>query len=172
VSLVTNTWSSVSSIISGASQVLNGDTIRVPVGFAGALEFDTDTTPASPIEFGSAITYTTYADNDDEYVGVGDHYGTTVTDLGLVKYSFDQPLDTSSDPQAVTDAATAKWKANGLNPDPSSLSPVTKAFLSKATGLVAVGASKALQTVDSSVAKPGSADSPIGRGLTATFLPE
>lgn len=141
-------WSSANqiaeSIFSTASQLMNGELIRVPVGFAGTMEFDETTKVDLPdVNFGGVIKYSTFSDNLDEYVGSGDHYGSSA--VGLLNSSFGDPNSKKALTynQKLVDAATLKWTKAGLAPPTEQLGPLSSFLVKAGMGLLGVGATKA-----------------------------
>jgi hypothetical protein len=104
-----------------ANNLINGEVIRVPVGFAGSMVYDTNDAKVIPVESpaGGAVKFTTYSDNQDEYVGKAGHgsYGSAF--IGINKRS-DAFLFKDVDVEAEynkaklqANAATAMWRRAG-----------------------------------------------------------
>jgi hypothetical protein len=128
LSAITKGWNMIDNAINRAEVAfngrLNGDLVRVPFGFQGALAFDAaaDVTEVKTY-WGEQITYTVFQDNDDEYVGIGDQYASSATDSEAMKFvrflgndSFANEKDNASTQLAkAMDKWKASWAANGLN---------------------------------------------------------
>jgi hypothetical protein len=172
---VTNSWNQVqqqvNSVVAGINNLLNGDTVRVPYGFAGTMAFDdTANTQLFTVGFGESINYSVFQDNDDEYVGVGDQYGSSSTSLQLVaNLGFDDLDAQLSYDQSLVVRARQTWQDAGFDIPSVQLGPVSSFIVSKGLGLLAVGASSAW-TLSSHTAVPGSADPPFGAGLGAASV--
>lgn len=118
---VRNAWRSLDSAINQtellANGYLNGDVVRIPVGFQGALAFDEDAdVSAVKAYWGEQITYTCYQDNDDEYVGT-DQYASSQTfgDMSFLRYLGSA---THKEPDQLSEAMDkwrAEWAKSGLN---------------------------------------------------------
>lgn len=170
---VTNTWNQVNQIVnsalSGVNNFQNGSNIRIPYGFAGTMAFD-DSSDALlyTVGYGLSIKYSVFSDNDDEYVGVGDHYGSSQVRLGLGGTLIS---DVISYNQKLVDKANQVWQAKGFSIPPFQLGPVSQFIVGKGLGLLAVGASSAW-TAFSHTTVPGSANGSFGAGLgPGTVLP-
>jgi hypothetical protein len=169
---VTNTWNQVqqqvNSVVAGINNLLNGDTVRVPYGFAGTMAFDaTADSQLFTVGFGESINYTTFQDNEDEYVGIGDQYGSSSTSLQLVaNLGFDDQDAQLTYDQGLVNTARQTWQDAGFDIPSVQLGPVSSFIVSKGLGLLAVGASSAW-TLSSHTAVPGSADPPFAAGLGA-----
>lgn len=175
---VSNTWNSadqiVNNVLSGINSLMNGDNVRVPYGFAGTMAFDSEAdVKLSTVQFGTAIKYTVFSDNFDEYVGTGDQYGTSDpkfasnlsigNDLSVFDDAFNQDL---------VETATDIWASEGYPVPDTQLGPVSRFIVSKSLGLLAVGASSAW-TSFSHTTTPGSAGGAFAKGLGgAVGLPE
>ena len=157
----------VDNALSFAGGLLNSDLgVKVPVGFAGVMEFD-DKVNLVPVSYDASVTYSTFADNEDEYVGVGvqgSQYGTSIftltdtawTDQGYGWSDLQSTLDYGN--EMVRQASLAFAKA-GISIPQTSLGPVASFLVSKGLGLVAVGASSLIQSASSAggagVVSPG-----------------
>jgi hypothetical protein len=120
-SRIVKAWQSVADItnsaISDASGILNGTVMRVPYGFAGSMVYDEadQAAVARAVEVGGTVTYTTFSDNDDEYVGSSDHYGTSnIRWEGMSQSESDQTTD------AVNSTLRAAQIWNDFGYDPAS----------------------------------------------------
>ncbi len=170
---VTNTWNQaadlVNSTFTGIGIQLSGN-VRVPIGFAGTMAFD-DKADVNlyTVNFGESIKYSVFSDNDDEYVGVGDHYGSSTVPMD---FGFIDPADRLTYNQGLVDQATKIWAKAGFVVPPALLGPVSAFIVSKGTGLLSVGAPDAWSAF-SHTTVPGSADGPFGAGLQSVLsLPE
>jgi hypothetical protein len=116
-------WDSVDGALNQLTMLenslVNGDNIRIPVGFQGALAFDPERELGSvKVQYGGKITFTVFADNHDEYVGVGDQYASASTygdmsfleGLGWDSYNVEK---TRSEIQLM--AAQKAWAKAGLS---------------------------------------------------------
>lgn len=140
----------------------NGDIIRVPVGFEGSLVFDDSEYTAAQLNQANRIeamapysktlvvSYTTFADNEDEYVGKSMHYGSAVQGDtgtgGVVKRNWEIESDKDSRTRVLLAKAQASWRAAGLNPPPDWYNPVSRFLLKRTIGIVTAGVTKAWQT--------------------------
>lgn len=152
ISTISNYINKTNNLISGLSGLVNGDRVRVPVGFAGSLEYD-EGTPRLDLQmkYENAITFTTFADNVDEYVGSGDQYSTSTASLDrssvlskLGDGSLEKEL-TYGD--AMIKKATGIWERNGVHIMQNELGPISRRILSRGLGLLGIGASYAVQGV-------------------------
>lgn len=128
LSAINKGWSMIDNSINQAESALNGlingDVVRIPVGFQGALAFDADADVTEVKTYwGEQITYTVFQDNEDEYVGVGDQYASSSTSseaMQFVRFLGDDSFANEKD-MASTQLSTAmdqwkaSWAANGLN---------------------------------------------------------
>jgi hypothetical protein len=129
-------------VISGISQMLNGDTIRVPLGFAGALAFDDDSEVAlnlRDVKFGGKIKYTTFDQNEDEYVGRGTHYGSSA--IGQVDFGVNRDEDVFGT-QEQLDKVKEAWENVGIVVPSAELGIVTSTLARGIVGMTAVGATR------------------------------
>jgi len=164
IAKVQNAWGKASQVVNSAidkfSGFMNPDGgVRVPVGFAGSLVFRDETTLITQHESkDTTVRYTTFADNDAEYVGVSDHYGGSMLSLGESGL-IGEGQTALSYSQMVVDKANEEWKAAGFTLPDTQLGPVSKFLVSKALGMYAAGAAAAWQS-SSNVKQAGSADPP------------
>jgi hypothetical protein len=175
IAAVTSAWTSaadvVNSTLSGVAGAILGSGVVVPYGFAGALEFDDSEATSLLVQpqYGVAVTFGTYDQNDDEYVGVGSQYGSSVTPNGVFPVnlpSFGPNADLSAD-EAMVETATAQWAAAGFDVSSEGLGSVSGVLIGGELGLQAVNNS----SLASSSPDPGTADPPFGAGLTTGSLP-
>lgn len=82
------------------NNVLNGTVVRIPIGFAGSMVFDNNDKIITVNEFNvdsRAVTFTVFSDNEDEYVGRSDHYGTPLdinnNGLTLRQFNFEDDIN-------------------------------------------------------------------------------
>jgi hypothetical protein len=118
---VASAWDSVDGILAQAtalaSQAINGDNIRIPIGFQGALAFDQEAdVSAIEVQYGGLISYTTFSNNDDEFVGSGDQYASSKTYGEML---FLRTPDDQVDQELQSDAnqlaqAQEEWAAAGI----------------------------------------------------------
>lgn len=155
VSKVSQTFNSLKNqaetAIKRLSDLANGTIIRVPVGFAGALEFEDNVDAATLREVTGAgvIKYSTFDQNLDEYVGSSDHYGSSVRDNGAVRVTTDQePLVRD---QKMVATATAIWAKAGFVVPGVDNSALSSLLVKAGFGLAAIGANAAWR---SSLPKP------------------
>ena len=168
VAKVQDAWGKSQQVVNSAfdrvSSLLNGDGgVRVPLGFAGSLVFNDSAgvfIPPTISEYAGRVTYSTFDKNDDEYVGVGTHYGSSTWSLGARSYmgfsevTRDQELEYGQD---MVNKAREQWRKQGYEIPESSLGPVSSFLVGKSLGLVAVGATAAWQAANTAI-KAGSAD--------------
>jgi hypothetical protein len=120
-------------------------TVGVPVGFAGALEFDSDQVSVTEVKSTGEVMFSVFSANDEEYVGRSSHYGSSITDDGAIQYQFgnvDSLLDTIERGQRVVDKAVQLWTDEGYGIPPDQLAAVSEVLTTLGTGLVQVGASR------------------------------
>lgn len=131
------------SIIKKLSDLANGTIIRVPVGFAGALEFD-DANPVDLVDITGAgvIKYSTFDQNQDEYVGASDHYGSSVRANGVVRVDPTQGIELRRD-QSMIDEAKRLWNQDGFDVPIQDDPAVSGLLVKTGFGLAAVGANAA-----------------------------
>lgn len=159
---VQNAWGQASQVVNSAidkfSGFMNPDGgVRVPVGFAGSLVFRDETTLITQHESkDSTVRYTTFADNDAEYVGVSDHYGGSTLSLNEPAL-IGESRSALSYSQTMVDMANAEWKKAGFDLPDTQLGPVSKFLVSKALGMYAAGATSAWQTSNTAL-QAGSAN--------------
>jgi hypothetical protein len=175
-----NVVNSVNALVAG---MMNGDNIRVPVGFAGAMSYDdADSIPLlTQPQYGQSTKYTVYSDNDDEYVGVGTQYGSSAINVAGSYFPYESPDQLLTYDNAMLLKVTAQWAAAGFtggtnatgistNPVTAFLGPTATAILSRGLGLLATAG---VSAVTKATTQPGSATSPFASGLNiATSLPK
>lgn len=133
------------SVVKRLSDLANGTIIRVPLGFAGAMEFDGDVDPATLQEVTGAgvVKYSTFDQNEDEYVGSSDHYGSAVRDSGANRILDDNTVVLTRNAEMQT-AAEAIWAKNGGFQVPSvDDALVAEVMVRGAFGMIAVGSNEA-----------------------------
>ncbi len=174
----TQAWSQTSaimdSVFSGVAGLITGSQVRIPYGFAGAMEFDNSPSVSlltGPV-YGEATKFGTYSQNDDEYVGAGSQYGSAITPGGVFRSpQTDLPYGISKNDlamdQGMVNAAAAQWAKYGIDVSQGSLGPLSTTVLAGHLGLQPV----ALATVAASSSTPGTASAPFGAGLAASGFP-
>lgn len=128
------------SVVKRLSDLANGTIIRVPVGFAGALEFDNEVDPATLKEVTGAgvVRYSTFDQNDDEYIGSSDHYGSSSRINGVVR--VDENLSTKlTRDQKMVDEAQRIWSENGFDVPSDDQFLVSTLLIKTGYGMLAVG---------------------------------
>ncbi len=129
------------SVVKRLSDMANGTIIRVPVGFAGAMEFDDEIDPASLKEVTGAgvVKYSTFDKNDDEYVGGSDHYGSSVRQDGANRV-LDVGLSKNSETQNIIEAA---WAGDGFVAPAADQALMSSLIVRAGFGVAAVGSNAA-----------------------------
>lgn len=129
------------SVVKRLSDMANGTIIRVPVGFAGAMEFDDDIDPATLREVTGAgvVRYSTFDQNNDEYVGSSDHYGSAVRQDGANRIP-DAGLTRGSDTQRIVEAA---WYGDGFSVPTADQALISSLVVRAGFGVAAVGSNAA-----------------------------
>lgn len=143
---VSSTFSSIQnqaeSVVKNLSDLANGTIIRVPVGFAGAMEFDDNPTDLVDITGAGVIKYSTFDQNEDEYVGTSDQYGSAVRQNGVVNVDPDTTIVLTQNQQMV-DTATEIWNEAGFAVPSSDTSAVSSLLVTAGFGLQAIGSNAA-----------------------------
>src|SRR5258708_3038189 len=82
------------------NNIISGSVVRVPVGFAGSMVFDSDSKIITVNEINvdsRAVTFTVFSENDDEYVGRSNHYGIPMNvnneNITLRQFNFEDDLN-------------------------------------------------------------------------------
>lgn len=163
----------INSVASTISGLQNGDNIRVPIGFAGALAFDDDSkAKLTSIKYDRPIQYTSkFSDNEDEYVGQSSHYGSSEVhgseywEKGIRDLGYTTTAKSIADGNALVKAATKTWQDQGI-----SVSSKNENKLSRL--LIAAGLRTGFGLFGSAATRTASiASSVIGRGaITALNL--
>lgn len=135
--------SQAESAIQRLSDLANGTTIRVPVGFAGAMEFDSDPTQLIDISGAGVIKYSTFDQNVDEYVGSSDHYGSSVSPEGAVRIGDNSAQTTLTRNQQMVDTATQIWAEAGFQVPSEDEAFVATMLVKTGFGLASVGSNAA-----------------------------
>lgn len=172
LSVVTQAWTSTRNVVNNAaaavSGLLNGDHVRVPVGFAGSMAFDQDDllgkVTINGIKSGQPLLYSVFSDNEDEYVGVSDHYGSSkvnsdFTSKFLKNLGYtDQALEINYG-QELVQAATELWGNSefGVTIPGTQLGPLSSFLVGKGVGLMGVAATKAITAASGGINAAGSA---------------
>lgn len=137
--------SQAESTVRQLSDLTNGTIIRVPVGFAGAMEFDdeVDVTTLKEVTGAGVIKYSTFDQNNDEYVGISDQYGSAVRQNGVVRVDTGSGmLELTKNTQMVI-KATAIWATAGLAVPIADTAFVASMMTKGGFGLAAVGSNAA-----------------------------
>lgn len=144
----------VNNLARGIQSLDAGAMVRVPIGYEGTMAFDEDADiQIREVKAGGKITYTTFADNHDEYVGSGDHYGSSAPTL-MRDWSLANRVNDIQDAKALVGKAEAVWKEAGYTIPTSKMSMVSSFLLSKGLGLVGVGATAAWTAAGSATRAP------------------
>lgn len=92
---IKNAWlaatTRVQKVLNTVNGIYSGAPVRVPVGFEGSFAYDDEIAASQTVIEESntksgVVRYGTFAQNDDEYVGIGDQYATSSMDLGALSY--------------------------------------------------------------------------------------
>jgi hypothetical protein len=161
-------------VIKRLSDLANGTVIRVPVGFAGALEFDTDPSAFDMTITNGKINYSTFDQNTDEYVGSSDHYGSSVNANGAFRFgaTADEIVNQNLQrDQAMVNKATEIWAAAGFTVPSSDEFLVSSLLVKTGFGLAAIGSNAAWKSQLPNSSLPISSASPI-RGARPPSLVE
>ncbi len=136
----------LSAVWSGAARVLRdiedrSMRVRVPLGFEGALAFDSDA-DAHYINTrdNNVIRLGVFSDNFDEYVGSSDHYGSS-SPSGFDFIGSTSAQDELTKDQALVRQAEKFWLSKGLKLPETSSNEVSSFLVNGTLGLLAVGAS-------------------------------
>jgi hypothetical protein len=131
------------SVLSTASQVWEGEVIKVPDGFAGMFAYDEPVAvKESGLQTAKIVTYTTFSENDAEYVGFSSHYGSS-------ELRFDS-LDSGSlavqygESQRASKQAADFFLENGIIPGSGVTETLGKIVKVARAALVAVNAATAI----------------------------
>lgn len=157
--------------IQNLSDMANGTIVRVPLGFAGAMEFDdtTDPTLLQDVTGAGVITYSTFDQNTDEYVGTSDQYGSAVSASGAVRIGDDSQQITLTQNQQMVDAATQIWAEAGFQVPDADESFVSNMLVNTGFGLQSVGSNAAwrssLPTPTAAIGSASPIRSSLGPGL-------
>lgn len=130
-------------VIKKLSDLANGTIIRVPVGFAGALEFDENArVDLVDVTGGGVVKYSTFDQNQDEYVGSSGHYGSAVRRNGVVRVDPSQGIELRRD-QSMISEAKKLWAQKGFDVPLPDEGAVAGLLVKTGFGLTAVGANAA-----------------------------
>lgn len=126
------------------SDLANGTIIRVPVGFAGALEFEdnVDISTLREVTGEGVVKYSTFDQNTDEYVGTSDHYGSSVRTNGVVRVN-DNVQEPITRNQKMIQQAQLLWAEQGFAVPPDDLGPVSTLLVKTGFGMAAFGSNAA-----------------------------
>ena len=122
-------WHSVQQttrqVLSTVSQIWEGEVVRVPEGFSGAFAYEDSKLPELPFStpsyneglamYGQTVKYTTFADNADEYVGQGSHYGSA--DLRFTNRPVGILYNAISNSETISRRVALYFLENGIVPD-------------------------------------------------------
>jgi hypothetical protein len=165
--LVNNAINTAKKYVNGflldVNALLNGDIVRVPYGFAGSLVFEDSQltnrqlsqlsameTLSSNRQSSYTVKYTTFDRNEDEYVGISQHYGSSVQgdvgEGGIVRYRWTVAAEEEKKNSAIVRKATAQWAAAGLKPPTDWDSPLARFMIKKTIGLITAGVTKGWQS--------------------------
>lgn len=140
-----NLGKGVDNVISTTSQLLNGELVRVPVGYLGTLAYDEESNiKIRDVKFGGKVTYSTFDKNDDEYVGRGDQYDSS--DPNLTQNYGGRTIADIFGSQADIDRVSKAWKDRGIAIPSTQLGAVSKLLVQATVGLTALGASRLWST--------------------------
>lgn len=146
---IVRTFNTAQKIANTALQKLSnlaaGEVVRIPIGFEGSLAFDVDSVVSlKEITGAGKITYTTFDQNEDEYVGRGNHYGSSFDRRAQILDPFDRTLEEERNSITHTlDRARQIWSDAGLDVPAFQLGPISAFIAGKGIGLLAAGASAA-----------------------------
>jgi hypothetical protein len=133
------------SALKSLSNLVAGEVIRIPIGFEGSMAFDVGKFDPEAKELvvsqGGVITYSTFDKNDDEYVGSGTHYGSSLPQKGKLFDPYaDQIKEQENSVRYTLARAQAVWADAGLEIPGNQLGPISAFLAGKGIGLLAVGA--------------------------------
>lgn len=144
---VVNAFSKVNSLLNTVKNVAGQFSlapIRIPVGFAGASTFDTDNVKVNYISADYykvdnkplVIKYSVYKDNNDEYVGVSDHYGSSQSFDSVMNLGFETLNERLSFGTKMVKKLTAQWAAAGYPVELNALATEARALVDGSLGLL------------------------------------
>lgn len=121
--------------------------IRVPIGFAGAVALDETQVDLNAYflmnrnETGldNPIAYSTFKDNDDEFVDSGAYAGSRI-DMRGQDWSFKQGSSIGATEAVLT--AEAQWRAYGLIPPNDAMSQMLSRVTANPLGMMVVGSAR------------------------------
>lgn len=148
LAVVGKQWATIRDTISSAalatSDKLNGGGVRVPIGYQGSMEFEdvpVTLTDPSKINYGK-VQYSTFSDNDDEYVNMEDQYRSS-------QIRFDNVGNVDGMAQEnLVNASTEIWKdpslvqrgdLKGMVIDQQQLGPAANFLAKGEVGMMLVG---------------------------------
>lgn len=132
-------------VIKKLSDLANGTIIRVPIGFAGALEFDENAkVDLVNVTGAGVVRYSTFDQNQDEYVGSSGHYGSAIQEngKGLQRVDPGIGIELRRDQTMITEAKRL-WAQNGFELPFADKGPVVGLLVKTGFGMAAVGANAA-----------------------------
>lgn len=175
VAQVSSTWAKAGAMlntaIAGVSGQLDPAVIRVPYGFAGALEFDDSARvhlyTVSEKNYSTSVKYGIFADNDDEYVGSGDAYGSS--ELRLTDFGFETTDSKLEYGQKMFNTAAKAWTEAGYPIELAQAGDLVRSMVGGTLGLIVSG----ITPIATAASAAGSAAPPSGAGLAKaiTSLP-
>ena len=185
---VTNALNTVNQVtnqtLQTLSNILSGDVVRVPVGFAGDMVFSSGLSELSASQLASDFIsvdsvlptvgkFGTFDLNSDEYVGSGDQYGSA--NAAVLQYLQSPTVQTVlAQGTQLQDAASSTWADAGLTVPTTQESPVGLALAGAALRGESAGATAALAGNQYGILPVGSANSwrttkSPGPGFPASF---
>jgi hypothetical protein len=138
LSTVKKTWNKAYELTQNAFITANsfiGNPVRVPYGFAGALSYE-DPKVSVPTDMYTAITYTTFSDNADEFVTGGNQYSSARSRNSFVTgLDGKNPMTEKAAQLELVKQATIAWAQNGLIAPPAALSMAFQVMSLQGMGL-------------------------------------
>jgi hypothetical protein len=152
-------WNQTQQVVNSAMDYAAGffdpAGVRIPIGFAGSMVFkDDQRNVVTPNESSGVTRYTSFDDNDDEFVGVGDHYGPRIFKMNFGATTAGQEIEYG---QEMVRKASYAWAKAGFKIPDTSLGPVSKFLVSKSVGLLGVGATEVWKVANTAT-QAGAAD--------------
>jgi hypothetical protein len=172
VRTIQDTWSKITEITQNSILSANawlGDPIRVPVGFAGALAFDDPKfVPADVVGVEGPIRFSTFGQNDDEFVGISQQYGSSSLELGdTFTAAFNTKSSFDSQDQ-MFETARVEWARYGLVVPSSEITKTVGLLSQTGIGLQVLGAARGVVAGSGVMANTAlAAGTPVVAGSTA-----
>jgi hypothetical protein len=134
----------VNTVARNTSNMLNGEVLRLPVGFAGALAFDEDPSQTFRASLGKqGIQYGTFDLNMDEYVGRSSHYGSSVGSNGVNRVRVEAGArEKLRYNQRLVNELEQRWRTEGFNPPQNQAGPIARFLQEKNVGMLPVGSAE------------------------------